>query len=75
MGQGLHTEALVLTPLHLLPQGQGMRTVELSLAELQTKFKKHVMPSTIMCAGNRRSEMKEVGEWVGDPGSKSLICG
>jgi sulfite oxidase len=30
------------------------------MEELQTKFKKHVIPSTIQCAGNRRSEMKSV---------------
>lgn len=41
-------------------QGEGLRTVELTLEELQTRFRKHVQAATIQCAGNRRNEMKEV---------------
>ena len=48
------------TKHYILLQGEGLRTIELSMEDLQTKFKKHVIPSTIQCAGNRRSEMKSV---------------
>ncbi|GAX85602.1 hypothetical protein CEUSTIGMA_g13017.t1 [Chlamydomonas eustigma] len=41
-------------------KGEGLRTIELTMEELQTKFKKHVISTTIQCAGNRRSEMKEI---------------
>lgn len=41
-------------------EGEGLRTVELSLEELQTRFRKHVQAATIQCAGNRRSEMKQI---------------
>lgn len=45
----------------LMPlQGQGLRTVELTLDELKTRFKKHVIASTVQCGGNRRNEMKAV---------------
>jgi DMSO/TMAO reductase YedYZ molybdopterin-dependent catalytic subunit len=35
-----------------------MRTLSLSLAQLQQNFKKVELAATLECAGNRRSEMK-----------------
>jgi len=41
-------------------EGIGIKPVHLSLNDLKTKFKKHVVTSTIQCAGNRRSELNKV---------------
>lgn len=39
-------------------EGAGLRSLQLSLPELQQKFKKVELPATLECAGNRRAEMK-----------------
>ena len=39
-----------------------MRTMRLTLRDLQGYFKKYTITTTVMCAGNRRSEMKAVKE-------------
>ena len=39
----------------------GMRRpVHLTLQDLKSKFEKHTVTATLMCAGNRRSEMNEI---------------
>ena len=43
----------------LCVEGEGLRSVELSLAELKTKFVQHTISATIQCAGNRRSELSK----------------
>lgn len=40
--------------------GIGVRTINLSLEDLKTKFHKHTIDATIQCAGNRRSELSKV---------------
>ena len=40
--------------------GEGVRTVELSLDDLKTKFKSHTVTATLQCTGNRRHEINEV---------------
>ena len=40
--------------------GPNVKSVWLSLEDLKTKFKKHTVTATLMCAGNRRSEMNEI---------------
>ena len=46
--------------LQLRVEGEGLRTVELSLRDLQTKFRKHSVPVTLQCSGNRRNELAEI---------------
>lgn len=46
----------------------GDSLVTLSLEELKTQFKRHVVAATVQCAGNRRNELNEVkkvrgGSW------------
>eukprot|EP00891_Asterochloris_glomerata_P006279 jgi/Astpho2/6279/e_gw1.00088.31.1_t len=41
-------------------EGEGLRTVELSLQDLKTKFKKHSLSATLQCSGNRRHELSAV---------------
>jgi hypothetical protein len=41
-------------------EGAGLRTVQLSLPQLQEQFKKAEVAATVQCTGNRRSEMKAV---------------
>ncbi len=54
-------------------EGEGLRTVELSLKDLQTRFKKHTITATLQCTGNRRDDLNSVKpvkglEWsVGAP--------
>ena len=54
-------------------EGEGLRTVELSLRDLQTRFKKHTITATLQCTGNRRDDLNAVKpvkglEWsVGAP--------
>ena len=43
--------------MQLRVEGEGMRAVEFSLKDLQTKFKKHTVSATLQCAGNRRAEL------------------
>ena len=40
--------------------GEGVRTVELSLDDLKTRFKSHTVTATLQCTGNRRHEINEV---------------
>ncbi|KAG2422511.1 hypothetical protein HXX76_015979 [Chlamydomonas incerta] len=40
--------------------GEGARALELSLADLQSRFRKHHVTATIQCSGNRRNEMSAV---------------
>ncbi|KAG2433977.1 hypothetical protein HYH02_012439 [Chlamydomonas schloesseri] len=40
--------------------GEGARSLELSLADLQSRFRKHHVTATIQCSGNRRNEMSRV---------------
>jgi cytochrome b involved in lipid metabolism len=49
----------------LTVEGEGLRTVRLTLDELKSNFKKHTITATVQCAGNRRSEMKAVKEVKG----------
>ncbi len=44
----------------LATAGEGVRTVELSLDDLKTKFKSHTVTATLQCTGNRRHEINEV---------------
>ncbi len=44
----------------LTTAGEGVRTVELSLDDLKTKFKSHTVTATLQCTGNRRHEINEV---------------
>eukprot|EP00879_Flechtneria_rotunda_P019211 GHRR01020172.1.p1 GENE.GHRR01020172.1~~GHRR01020172.1.p1 ORF type:complete len:455 (+),score=128.97 GHRR01020172.1:287-1651(+) len=39
-------------------EGQGLRTLQLSVPELQKHFRKFEVAATVQCAGNRRSQMK-----------------
>ena len=42
------------------PVGEGLRTIELSLDDLKTKFRGHTVSATMQCTGNRRHEINEV---------------
>lgn len=37
-------------------EGEGVRTMELSLEELQTRFRRHSVTATLQCTGNRRND-------------------
>ena len=41
-------------------EGEGLRHTELSLHDLQTKFKRHSVVAAMQCSGNRRHGMNEV---------------
>ncbi|GIL59243.1 hypothetical protein Vafri_13880 [Volvox africanus] len=41
-------------------EGEGTRSLELSLDELKSRFRKHTVTATIQCSGNRRSEMSRI---------------
>ena len=41
-------------------EGEGLRAVELSLEDLQTRFKKHRVTATLQCTGNRRDDLNAV---------------
>ncbi|EFJ47861.1 hypothetical protein VOLCADRAFT_81306 [Volvox carteri f. nagariensis] len=41
-------------------EGEGIRSLELSLEELKSRFRKHTVTATIQCSGNRRNEMSLV---------------
>lgn len=54
----------------LTVQGEGVRSVELSLNDLRTQFKRHEITATMQCTGNRRNEYNDVKkvkglEWEG----------
>ncbi|XP_067880703.1 sulfite oxidase, mitochondrial isoform X2 [Heterodontus francisci] len=40
--------------------GEGLKSIQLTLDDLKTKFPKHAITATLQCAGNRRSEMNAV---------------
>ncbi|XP_048474850.1 sulfite oxidase, mitochondrial isoform X2 [Rhincodon typus] len=40
--------------------GEGLKSIQLTLDDLKTKFPKHTITATLQCAGNRRSEMNAV---------------
>lgn len=41
-------------------EGAGMRSLQLSLSQLQQNFKKVEFAATLECSGNRRAEMKAI---------------
>jgi len=41
-------------------EGEGLRTLDLSLDDLKARFKKHVIAASLQCSGNRRDEMNKV---------------
>ena len=55
--------------------------MNLSLADLHTKFKKHTVIATLQCSGNRRAELSSIKQvkglfWDnGEPSSLRLIDG
>ena len=53
--------------------GNGLKSVELSLEDLKTKFKSYDVTSTVQCAGNRRSEMSNVKQVKGLSWDKTAI--
>lgn len=40
--------------------GENMKTVNLSLSDLKSKFKQHTVTAAVQCGGNRRSDMSKV---------------
>ena len=40
--------------------GEGLRSCQLTLHDLKTKFKRHTVSATLQCTGNRRHEINEV---------------
>lgn len=46
--------------LLLQVEGAGMRSLQLSLPQLQQNFKKVEFAATLECSGNRRTEMKAI---------------
>ncbi|XP_069761634.1 sulfite oxidase, mitochondrial isoform X2 [Narcine bancroftii] len=46
-------------------EGEGLKSVQLTLRDIQTKFPKHTITATLQCAGNRRSEMNGVRQVKG----------
>ena len=57
---GLCSHLLLAAVVQLRVEGEGLRTVELSLQDLKTKFKKHSLSATLQCSGNRRHELSVV---------------
>ena len=51
--------------MQLRIEGEGLRTIELSLKDLKTKFKRHTISATLQCAGNRRTEMQKLKDIKG----------
>ncbi|KAL4433958.1 hypothetical protein ABPG75_000399 [Micractinium tetrahymenae] len=62
-------------------EGEGVRSLELSLEELKTKFKRHTITATLQCTGNRRNEFNRTGrvvkglEWEGGSISTAVFTG
>ncbi len=54
-------------------EGEGLRTIELSLKDLRTKFKRHTVSATLQCAGNRRTEMSELKDIKGTTWASGII--
>ncbi|XP_072927023.1 sulfite oxidase, mitochondrial isoform X2 [Hemitrygon akajei] len=46
-------------------EGEGMKSIQLTLHDIQTKFPKHTITAALQCAGNRRSEMNVVHQVKG----------
>ncbi|XP_051865408.1 sulfite oxidase, mitochondrial isoform X2 [Pristis pectinata] len=46
-------------------EGEGMKSIQLTLHDIQTKFPKHTITATLQCAGNRRSQMNAVRQVKG----------
>jgi sulfite oxidase len=46
-------------------EGEGCRSVHLTLDDLKSKFKKHTVAAALQCTGNRRHELKEIKEVQG----------
>lgn len=56
----LRSHPVLTAVVQLRVEGEGLRTVELSLQDLKTKFKKHSLSATLQCSGNRRHELSAV---------------
>lgn len=46
-------------------EGEGIKSLSLSLEEIHSKFPKHTVIATLQCAGNRRSEMNKIKQVKG----------
>jgi len=56
-----------------LPHGHVDRAVTFTLADLQSKFNKTVVTSSIQCGGNRRDQMNKVRKTFGSPWNVSAM--
>lgn len=56
-----------------LPHGHVDRAVTFTLADLQTKFNKTTVVSSIQCGGNRRGQMNKVRKTYGSPWNVSAM--
>ncbi|KAI3434691.1 hypothetical protein D9Q98_002754 [Chlorella vulgaris] len=45
-------------------EGEGLRTMELSLEDLKTRFRRHSVVATMQCTGNRRNDFNETSRVV-----------
>ncbi|XP_067832688.1 sulfite oxidase, mitochondrial isoform X1 [Heptranchias perlo] len=45
--------------------GEGLKSIQLTLHDIKTKFPKHTVTATLQCAGNRRAEMNAVRQVKG----------
>ncbi|KAK9856098.1 hypothetical protein WJX84_011307 [Apatococcus fuscideae] len=61
----LPVPAVDLAAYALRIEGEGLRTIELSLKDLQTMFKRHTISATLQCAGNRRIDMSDLKDIKG----------
>lgn len=57
----------------LAVDGLGMKPLNLSLAELKSRFPKRVIVSTVQCGGNRRSDLDRVQQTSGIPWGPGAI--
>ena len=63
--------------MQLRVEGEGLRRLELSLADLHTQFKKHTVTATLQCSGNRRAELHRLKPIKGlfwDTGAPLAVC-
>lgn len=51
--------------MQLRIEGEGLRSVDLTLKDLQTRFKKHTLAATLQCSGNRRAELNTIKQIKG----------
>ncbi|KAI7843653.1 hypothetical protein COHA_002555, partial [Chlorella ohadii] len=62
-------------------EGEGLRSMELTLHDLQTKFRRHSITATLQCTGNRRNDFNERArpvkglEWDGGSISTAVWTG